>query len=347
MASSGGECPVCREPNAERRLVNSTVPSTGTLEDRSHADTGYWISCPACGEFVVTRQDDVNLKSPRQRSKWNAHHLSALLREQSIRPLPHFWLQYGMAPYGPLEETDLTPIDLDELLTRWPRTVAERIDRTLCNLAQLSPTAGHPIELDTHDIALAFAAKEEEARYHIDALLQYGFIKGTIYDDLTPSDFTLTPKGWSRFDELTRGLSAPENPVFVAMWFGGTKEDRSKMDAVYQTAIQPAIEQAGYRATRVDRAEHNDWIMDKVLGDIRLAPFVVADFTGNRNGVYFEAGFARGLGIPVIHSCQEDHLEQAHFDTKQLNHILWKLPDDLRTRLYHRIISTIGKGPRR
>jgi hypothetical protein len=154
----------------------------------------------------------------------------------------------------------------------------------------------------------------------------------------------VTPRGWAHFEKLTRGASAPENPAFVAMWFGGT-EEKSNMDDAFHKAIQPAIAQAGYIATRVDLAEHNDWIMDKVLGDIRLAPFVVADFTANRNGVYFEAAFARGLGIPVIHTCRQDHFGQAHFDTTQLNHIVWSTPAELRERLYNRIRGTIGLGP--
>ena len=337
-------CPVCLRPDAQRRAVNSAVPYKNNVEFRSNSESGIWITCPTCGEFVVTRSDDVNLQSQRLRSQWNSAHLSALLREQTIRPLPRFWIQDGMTPYGPLERTDLAPIDLNELLTRWPHTVPERIDRTLCNLARLSPTGGYDIDVSPDDTALTFAQIADEAQFHINALVSNGLLIGKFNFGPGPSNFSLTPKGWSRFEELTRGSSAPENPVFVAMWFGD-KEEKSKMDEAFQQAIQPAIEQAGYRATRVDLSEHNDWIMDKILGDIRLAPFVVADFTGNRNGVYLEAGFARGLGIPVVHTCREDHFEQAHFDTKQLNHVLWKTSEELRTKLYHRIIGTIGQGP--
>jgi len=316
----------------------------GSFENRTNLDSAYYIACPACGEFVVTHMDDVNLKSPPERSRWNAVHLSALLREQSIRPLPKFWLRDGMDPYGPLERTDLAPISLDELLTRWPRTVPERIDRTLCNLARLSPTGGHHILLDTRDTALTFAGTEKEARYHVTALLRYGLLDGKIYADLTPSHFALTPEGWARFEELTRGRSAAENPVFVAMWFGD-KDEKTLMDGVFHKGIVPAVGRAGYLATRVDFEEHNDWIMDRVLGGIRLAPFVIADFTGHRNGVYFEAAFARGLGTPVIHTCRKEDLSKAHFDTLQLNHVLWDTPEELEMKLYHRIVGTIGRGP--
>ncbi len=225
---------------------------------------------------------------------------------------------------------------------RWPRTVPERIDRTLCNLASISPTGGYRIDLRRDDTAIAFAELPREIDYNLTALSDYGFVG--MQSNSLGYEVTLTPEGWAHFEKLTGGTSAPQNPVFVAMWFGGSDE-RKSMDAAFQQAIQPAIEQAGYRATRVDLAEHNDWIMDKILGDIRLAPFVVADFTGNRNGVYFEAGFARGLKIPVIHTCHEEHFGSAHFDTVQLNHVLWKSPEDLRKKLYHRIVGSIGPGP--
>ena len=36
--------------------------------------------------------------------------------------------------------------------------------------------------------------------------------------------------------------------------------------------------------------------MDRIIAQIRASKFVVADFTRNRGGVYYEAGFALGLG---------------------------------------------------
>ena len=54
---------------------------------------------------------------------------------------------------------------------------------------------------------------------------------------------------------------------------------------------------------------------------------VVADFThgraGARGGVYYEAGLARGLGLPVIWTCREDMFDELHFDTRQYPHIGW------------------------
>jgi hypothetical protein len=248
-----------------------------------------------------------------------------------------------MDPYQPLERSGLTPIDLPELLTRWPRSVPERIDRTLCNLARLSPSAGYELNLIPVEPAVGFAGSREEFKYHIQALVSSEYLDSRPYHGVTGA-IVVSPKGWGQFEKLTRGVSSRENPVFVAMWFGG-EDDKSAMDRAYREGIEPAIVTAGYRANRVDLIEHNDWIMDRVLGDIRVAPFVVADFTGHRNGVYLEAGFARGLGIPVINTCRADELDKAHFDTRQLNHVVWTTPQDLEQKLYNRIRGSIGMGP--
>ena len=87
--------------------------------------------------------------------------------------------------------------------------------------------------------------------------------------------------------------------------------------------------------------EHNNDITDEIIAEIRKSRFLVADFTRQRGGVYFEAGFAKGLEIPVIFTCKEDEIDQVHFDTRQYNHILWKDPEDLYLKLKMRILATL------
>ena len=91
----------------------------------------------------------------------------------------------------------------------------------------------------------------------------------------------------------------------------------------------------------MDLKEHNDKICDAIVAEIRKSRFVVADFTGHRGGVYFEAGFALGLGIPVIWTCKKEELPKTHFDTRQYNHIDWENEGDLFIRLKNRIEATI------
>jgi nucleoside 2-deoxyribosyltransferase len=69
---------------------------------------------------------------------------------------------------------------------------------------------------------------------------------------------------------------------------------------------------------------------------------VIADVTFASTGVYFEAGYALGLGRPVIWTCRSDRKAQdMHFDTRQYNHILWETPAHLLDELYYRVVATI------
>lgn len=124
------------------------------------------------------------------------------------------------------------------------------------------------------------------------------------------------------------------------MWFG------DNMTQVYNEAIAPAIEAAGYTPVRIDKTEHNQKIDDEIIAQIRRSKFVVADFTKHRGGVYYEAGFAQGLGLQVIWTCREDDINDLHFDTRQYNHILWnnqELPK-FKDALHFRIESILGRG---
>jgi len=92
--------------------------------------------------------------------------------------------------------------------------------------------------------------------------------------------------------------------------------------------------------------------MDRIIALIRESKFVVADFTRNRGGVYYEAAFAAGRDIPVVHVCAADCLnaesdDAIHFDVKHLNFIPWT-SDALRAftdRLRDRILAVFGRGP--
>ena len=117
------------------------------------------------------------------------------------------------------------------------------------------------------------------------------------------------------------------------------------MDEVYENGIQPAIEATGFSAKVINRDPTVEKIDDAIIAEIRRSKFIVADFThgddGARGGVYFEAGFAMGLGIPVIFTCRGDMITKVHFDTRQYNHIVWNDLDELRRRSEERIRARI------
>ena len=132
--------------------------------------------------------------------------------------------------------------------------------------------------------------------------------------------------------------------AFVAMWFDDSMND------VYRDGIKPAIEDAGYEARRIDQKDFVGGVVDEIVAAIRKSRFVVADLTtspksGARGGVYFEAGFAYGLDIPVFLTCRKDRTEAVHFDIGHLNRLEWETPKDLGKNLKTRIEAVLGRGP--
>lgn len=122
--------------------------------------------------------------------------------------------------------------------------------------------------------------------------------------------------------------------VFIAMSF-----DKSMYKA--RQKIIEAISSLNYKAMLIDIKEHNNQIVPEIFTEIKKSKFVVADLTGQRGGVYFEAGYAKALEKDLILCCKKEEQEKVHFDVAQINTIFWENENDLYERLRKRIESTI------
>lgn len=236
----------------------------------------------------------------------------------------------------------------DRLFNLRTPTVAEKADKLLTYLAGKFPYpgTGFPPMIGTTPVerdkvwptvpSCCWAANSDEVTWLIDSFLLKG--RGWL-EKPDSATLLIAPAGWSRIDELRRG-SGSGAVGFIAMWFNDEVNAASE-------AIHKAITTAGYEPVRVDRIEHNNRIDDEIIARIRGSKFLVADLTGQRGGVYFEAGFALGFGLRVIWLVREDDLEEVHFDNRQYNFIVWKPDalDDLEQRLRSRIEATQGRGP--
>lgn len=248
--------------------------------------------------------------------------------------------------------------DLAIIADRPGLSFSEKVDRFLLMLESDKFQPGDPLPwrsgLETeasvrarHRAMLWMEAASDQEFYALrSALVDAGILIG----DTPEAMPRLGPRGYTRMEEL-RSTAVNSNQGFVAMWFG------DEVSEAYAQGIEPALADAGYRAMRIDRKEHNNKIDDEILAEIRRSRFVVADFTCGlaetpsgavaiaRGGVYYEAGFAQGLGIPVIWCVRADQVGLVHFDTRQFNHVTWSTPEDLRERLTARIAASIGWGP--
>ena len=185
------------------------------------------------------------------------------------------------------------------------------------------------------DYPVAWARSGDEFAYLLSALMDRGLIDGPERFNNPWCSFVITPRGWDALDEMTRS-SKTSNQAFVAMSFG------KKLAPAWREGIKPALERAGYRAYRVDSEHHVDRIDAKIMVEIKNSKFVVADVTDQRQGVYFEAGYALGLGLPVIWSVRDNDLTNVHFDTRQYNHIVWNSEVDFQDQLFNRVLAVIG-----
>lgn len=159
------------------------------------------------------------------------------------------------------------------------------------------------------------------------------------------------------------GYKTNSNKIFMAFEFS------DEMFKQFQPNIERAIYDASegkLEAVRVNSktTAHDTKIDDELISMIKSSRAVIADFTGNRTAVYYEAGFAMGLKIPVIWTCQDAeipkgkegygeiadaqgnkrykrYIDLLSFDTRQYPHIVWKDEEDLYTQVKNRIMATI------
>jgi nucleoside 2-deoxyribosyltransferase len=283
----------------------------------SNEDPGrdsFQIDCLRCGTFEITR----TAKETADSRNFD-HRFSAWIRD---------WAEQGITTS--INSDNLDTI-LKELLEYSP---SEKQPRLLQNIKRMTEHPGAFVQLwPEHDFPLAWASGGKEFGYYIAALIERGYLKGD------EKAITITAGGWDYLEKHRSDLES-KTQAFVAMSFS------DEMFSVWKNAIEPAIDKAGWTPYRVDIEPHIERIDVKIISEIKNSRFVVADVTERKRGVYYEAGYAEGLGLPVIWCVREDELEKVHFDTRQFNHIDWESEEELRETLYNFICAVIGKGPK-
>ncbi len=125
---------------------------------------------------------------------------------------------------------------------------------------------------------------------------------------------------------ILRPKHSLQTTVFIACAFG-----YSDVDELYNSHLADACENLGYKPVRVDMTEPHQTITEKIMEGITVAACVIADLTYARPSVYFEVGYAVGLGIPLVATCRKDHFRGAkddqriHFDLEQYKTSFWEI----------------------
>lgn len=282
------------------------------------SDQGVIVNCPRCGKYKAPRTDsDLFLQKIRKEDQ--TIKISGWVSDENRK---------GLIPLPTIEV--LSPV-----IRRPIPTVTERADRFLLEALRKLESLGSQFRiLEPRFIAATYSRDIREVEYLCEVLVENDYVKRHRRDGF----YSVRPQGHTHAQKIRQAVGVSRKG-FVAMWFDKI------FDEIYEQGFASGIRKAGYDPVRIDRKEHINKIDDEIIAEIRSSAFVVADFTGHRGGVYFEAGFALGLNLPVIWTCREDNMEDLHFDIQQYNMIDWVDATDLARRLEKRILATIVKNP--
>jgi hypothetical protein len=127
------------------------------------------------------------------------------------------------------------------------------------------------------------------------------------------------------------------NDVFTIMPF------TAEFDDVFKSYFAVCAE-SGFSAQRTDQSESGERIIPRILAGIRRAAFVIADVTQLRANVFYEIGFAHGMGKPVIVSAKKGTV--IPFDIADIPVLFYSGPEELKEILSRRV-GAIAKDIRK
>ena len=151
-----------------------------------------------------------------------------------------------------------------------------------------------------------------------------------------------------KYDKVTVPAITNRNQIFIAMMFS------EEMNVYYEKAYKPTIQAMDYAIMRIDQKEYTGSIIGEIQAEIINSVALIADLTGNRGGVYYEAGIAKGLQlcnhpIKLILACERKFFEneKVHFDVSGDNILLYDSVDDLVNKLRARLNAVLKAGDAR
>lgn len=306
-----------------------------TRNERDGRD-GFVTKCPICGKYGISR----TLYSTFRRDySEKAYCISAWLatRTRTI-------IKEGTASIfsGVKDDNNVTlhTDNIKEIIQNAPHlTAREKLNKYL---EVLGDVCKHDLSwwwdvCVSYDYPLVYCTRHDELSCILNIAIEEGWT-----EKCNPNSHMQRPtlKGWERIEDLNR-IRSDSDIAFVAMWF-----DKS-LDEIYEKGIKPALEAMRFKPIRIDRTNVEGKIDDAIVANIRRSSLVIGDFTssseapGGRGGVYYEVGFAEGLGKKVVRTCKKDQIEKVHFDTRQYNHLTWETPEELRKMLINHIGAII------
>lgn len=292
------------------------------------------VECAQCGEYEITGSLLAMFKYDKHDRL--SHTASAWIRD--------YYMELGKPPI-------FTTDNFEELLMIPDKPLKSKLERFMRIYYENISDKHTVIDLNTTPmwLSLTWATDELELKAIISEGFKRGFLEGDIRDinifEQRPKYLWrayikfLTFKG-REFVESLGQTNGNSNKVFLAFHF----TDEMKMS--FEVTVKRAISDASngkLEAVRVGTSSTptDTKIDDALIAMLKASKVVIADFTGQRPAVYYEAGYAMGMGIPVIWTCRADEVDNLSFDTRQYPHILWENEEDLYKQLTERLSAQI------
>jgi nucleoside 2-deoxyribosyltransferase len=265
--------------------------------------------CPRCGAYSISTTAIQTLP----------YHLKSYERSRAI--LSHALYKLTQKEQWAKLNDDLIVKILNN--TNLPNHT-EQLDNLIVWIATKQPKYGGCLEKISID-SISAVGTEDIASFNfvMNHAITLGFVSavsiGVYGFGVEFSDVSLTFAGWSRLDEIQRG-STITRLAFMAMKFND-----SETDIIYKDHFKLAVAACGFELKRLDDSQPAGLIDDRMRVEIRQSRFMIADLTHQNNGAYWEAGYAEGLGKPVIYTCRKDVFDKGtHFDTNHHLTVVWE-----------------------
>lgn len=267
-----------------------------------------YYSCPQCGDFVLSVVLlKILPKMIRENPEGRLKISHAIRSMQKSKKTPEI---YSDTIEELLKHPFPSPKEQADLLIRW---VAENV---------AGPGEKVEVKPATHSAILG-ATTPEGFAFVLDYLFSKNLLTGKLKNSLSdPGWGHVTPsfEGWDYYESLQRGESTYRK-AFMAM-----KYDDPELENVVNEIFRSATLEAGFELIRLDERPLAGLIDDHLRVQIQSSDFLIADLTHDNLGAYWEAGYAEGLGKPVIYTCKREKFEEdrTHFDTNHHLTILWE-----------------------
>jgi nucleoside 2-deoxyribosyltransferase len=312
------------------------------------------IRCGICGKYAISEncadEFDFDYESLRVVSKVASIgkiNLINVVRENitsKADKICSVWVRRGDSKVYKDMDGQICPVKvLDDFLEMdiQHQTKPDKILQLLANKVEMG-SPFQEVEVSLEDVYSLQIADGEELRVWVENLYELGGIEDpgfhNTWSQEHPWGLSLSPKGL--FSVGQSGNAS--NRVFIAMQFDEKKWGEKELQRTeVKQAIIDGCDATGYSAECVDDEPHNKKICDKIVTLIRQSKFVIADLTGHNNGVYFEAGYAMGMGKDVVFTVHDSEKDDVHFDTRQYNRIHWSSLEDLREKLSLHLSASI------